>query len=196
MDAGTKSRIFDPFFTTKFTGRGLGLAAVSGIVRAHKGALKVTSTPGIGTCFSILFPALETGAVERAVPSIKATLRGSGTVLVVDDEETVREMARRALEYSGFKVLLADSGVGAIDLYKRHPGDLVMVLLDLSMPGMSGQETLPELRKIRPEVPIIVSSGYSESETMRLFEGHNVSAFLQKPYTSSRLAELVVSTLK
>src|SRR6185369_51406 len=106
MDAGTKSRIFDPFFTTKFTGRGLGLAAVSGIVRAHKGALKVTSTPGIGTCFSILFPALETGAVERAVPSIKATLRGSGTVLVVDDEETVREMARRALEYSGFKVLL------------------------------------------------------------------------------------------
>ena len=114
----------------------------------------------------------------------------------MDDEETVSQIARTTLERAGYKVLVAGSGPAAIDLFKRHPGELAAVILDLSMPGMSGQETLPELRKIRPEVPVIVSSGYSESETMRLFEGQRVSAFLQKPYTSSRLADVIAATLE
>ncbi len=112
-------------------------------------------------------------------------------VLVVDDEAVVREMAKKALERQGYTVLLAGGGAAAIDLLKRHPGDIAVVLLDLSMPRMSGEETLPELRKIRPETKVIISSGYSEAETMAMFQGQRVSGFIQKPYTSMALAEKV-----
>jgi len=197
MDADTKTKIFDPFYSTKFTGRGLGLAAVGGIVRVHKGAVKVASQPGSGSCFTIYFPvAEESPQPPAALPAASAEQQGCATVLVVDDEEAVREIAKKALERRGYKVLSAASGLDAIDVYRRHRGDLSMVLLYLSMPGMSGQEALPELHKIRAYVPIVVSSGYSEEEAMRLFRGQRVSGFLQKPYTATRLAELVAGTLK
>ena len=112
-------------------------------------------------------------------------------VLVVDDEQLVREMAKKALERHGYTVLLADSGLAAIDVFRRHPGEIALVVLDLSMPRMSGEEALPELRKIRPEVKVMVSSGYSEAETMTLFQGQRVSGFIQKPYTVKGLAEKV-----
>jgi CheY-like chemotaxis protein len=129
--------------------------------------------------------------VSRAVE-----FEGAGTVLVVDDEQIVREMAKRALERHGYTVLVADSGAAAIDVFRRHPGEIAVVLLDLSMPGMSGEETLPELRKIRPKFEVVVSSGYSESEAMTLFHGQRVSGFVQKPYTSKGIAEKVKACLK
>jgi PAS domain S-box-containing protein len=195
MDDAIKAKIFDPFFSTKFIGRGLGLAAVSGIVRGHKGAITVTSALGEGTRFTVLFPVPECVVAASPVAVGRTNLVGRGTVLVADDEEVVRQTARKALEQYGYHVLLADSGLAAIDVFKRHDGEITLVILDLSMPGMGGEEALPELRKIRRDVKIVVSSGYSEAETMRLFAHHRVSGFLQKPFTPTRLAETVKSAI-
>jgi CheY-like chemotaxis protein len=196
MDSAVKTKIFDPFFSTKFTGRGLGLAAVAGIVRGHKGAIVVTSAPGRGSTFSVLFPPAAQPAKEAPAAAPSHIAQGSGVVLVVDDEQIVRDMAQRVLERHGYTVLVADGGLAAIDILKRRPGKVDMVLLDLSMPGMSGEETLPELRKIRPEVKVLVSSGYSESEAMIMFRGQRVSGFLQKPYSSAVLADKVNRALE
>jgi PAS domain S-box-containing protein len=191
MNDATKARIFDPFFTTKFTGRGLGLAAVAGIMRGHQGAITVSSAVGKGSCFTVLFPAVERSVEESPVAASKDTLHGAGVVLVVDDEHLVREMAKTALERHGYTVLLADSGRAAIDVLRRHPGEIALVVLDLSMPQMSGEEALLELRKLRPGVKVVVSSGYSEAETMTMFQGQRVSGFIQKPYTVKDLAKQV-----
>ena len=195
MAKATQERIFDPFFSTKFTGRGLGLAAVSGIVRGHKGAITVSSAPGKGSCFTILFPAAQAPTASRHAADAISDREGKGTILVVDDEQIVRAMAMKSLTRYGFEVLLANNGIEALDILKRHPGDISLVVLDLSMPGMSGEEVLPELRKIRPGIKVVVSSGYNEVETMAQFKGHSVSGFVQKPYTLDRLAEKVKSAL-
>jgi PAS domain S-box-containing protein len=195
MDDATRARIFDPFFSTKFQGRGLGLAAVAGIVRGHKGAISASSMLGKGACFTVLFPAAEGAAAAAQVAGLNMALHGAGTILVVDDEQPVRDLARKVLERYGYKVLLADGGTAAINTFKRHPGDISLVILDASMPGMSGAETFPELRKVRPEVRILVSSGYSELETMKAFPGPRVTGFIQKPYTSRGLAEKVRSAM-
>jgi two-component system cell cycle sensor histidine kinase/response regulator CckA len=186
MDEAIQSRIFEPFFTTKFTGRGLGLAAVSGIVRGHKGAIKVKSKPGRGSTFEVLLPASPRVDQARAAGPSPA-----GTVLVVDDEEIVRQIATLALSNSGFHVLTAENGFEALRLLRKKSGEISVVLLDMSMPLMSGERALREMRRIRPDLRVVVSSGYGEAEAARRFAGLEVSGFLQKPYTASQLVDRI-----
>lgn len=190
MDAKTQRRMFDPFFTTKPKGRGLGLAALLGIVRAHRGAIRVDSNLGSGTTVQIIFPEGAAGApqtLDRAA-SDSVELQASGTVLLVDDEPLVRETMRSMLESFGFTVLAAADGGDALRQAVAHDGELRCVLLDFSMPDMNGDEVLRKLREIDADVPVIVLSGFSDHSMETTFVGLSVSAFVQKPF---RMAELM-----
>ncbi|HCK80318.1 MAG TPA: hypothetical protein DIC59_02475 [Candidatus Competibacteraceae bacterium] len=197
MDQEIQRRIFEPFFTTKFTGRGLGLSAVLGIVRGHKGALKVYSEPGRGTAFKVLFPAvLEEKALVNRTLGVKAgAWKGAGTILLVDDEESVRIMGTRMLERVGFEVLAASDGREALEIYQERPDDIALVLLDLTMPDLDGEETFRELRRMDPNVCVVMSSGYTESEIAPRFAGKRLSGFLQKPYTLNALTQCLRGAL-
>jgi two-component system, cell cycle sensor histidine kinase and response regulator CckA len=189
MDPGMLPKIFDPFFTTKFTGRGLGLAAVLGIVRGHRGAIKLFSDRGKGTIFKILLPAVE-GSAERVEGNHGAEQgwKGSGTVLLVDDEETIRTLGKRMLERFGLTVVTATNGLEALDLFRENPDRITCVILDLTMPHMDGEEAFRELRKIRKNVRVIMSSGYNEQEITHRFSGKGPDGFIQKPYQMDTLA--------
>ncbi len=189
MDTATVARIFEPFFTTKFTGRGLGLAAVLGIVRGHRGALKVYSEVNKGATFKVLFPASAEAAVAYDTnDSVDAAWRGSGTVLLVDDEEVLLAVTSKMLDRLGFKVLTASNGMDALEIFKENADDICCIILDLTMPNMNGEECFRELRRIREDVRVILSSGFNEQEATQRFVGKGLAGFVQKPYRFATLA--------
>ncbi len=190
MSAEVRARMFEPFFSTKFRGRGLGLAAVLGIVRAHRGAVFVESGPGLGTAVRVVLPRGRPEPPRPETPPASG-LTSSRTVLVADDEESVRTVTGRMLEAAGYKVILTSDGREALDRFRRQPEAVRLVLMDLTMPRMSGEEAFREMRRLRPDVPVILMSGYPEPDVMSRFGETVPSAFLQKPFRPLELLEAV-----
>jgi PAS domain S-box-containing protein len=197
MSEATKAKMFDPFFTTKFTGRGLGLAAVSGIVRDHRGTMRVDSIPEQGTTFTVSFPAV-LAEVAKPVepPPLVVAAQGTGTVLVVDDEPALRKMATMILEKSGYSVLAAGDGREAVEIFRQNASGITAVLMDMTMPVMGGLEAFKLIREIQPGVPIIMSSGYNEVFARQELGQDAVAGFVQKPYTAAKLVAGIQEALQ
>ncbi len=200
MDDATKWRIFEPFFTTKFTGRGLGMSAVLGIIKSHAGALQLFSKPGRGTTFKVYLPVPTNEAArdeDQAASVPVAQWRGIGTILLAEDEDQVRDMAKNFLELFGFNVLEAVNGKDALELYQNNAAEITLVLTDMGMPVMDGYELFSKLKKLNPELPIIVSSGYGDAEvSARIGSDNNIAGLISKPYNSSQLREVLKSVVE
>ena len=197
IDKETLQHIFEPFYTTKAVGEGtgLGLAMVHGIVKQHGGHIKCYSEPGHGTTFKIYFPALiseeeEAQVIERPMPR-----GGSETVLLVDDEEFIRDLGSRILEKAGYTVITAANGKEALDVYERRGDEIALVLLDLMMPEMGGKQCLEELLSLNPSVRVIIASGYSASGPTKEALEAGAKGFVNKPYDMRQVREVVRQVL-
>lgn len=190
MDEVTRRRIFDPFYTTKFTGRGMGLATVMGIVKGHRGAIEVTSQVGVGTTFRLLFPEGHRAAVRKPAhaPAPSPGRMGKGVILLVDDEESIRQLGKRMLQRLGFSVLVAGDGVEALDVHGEKRAEIRCVILDMTMPRMNGKETFAELRQRDPDLPVIICSGFHEEDIVAQLGRDKFSGFLQKPFDMTNLS--------
>ena len=203
MDEDVQQRLFDPFFTTKFAGRGLGMAALLGIVRGHKGAIFIHSEVDRGTTIRVLFPVAGTGLhpvtecarFESGEVGAKDESGAKGTVLVVDDEPAVRRVCQAMVERLGYKVLAANGGEEGVKMVKEHGDAVDAVILDLSMPGMDGLAAFHEMRREKPDILVVLSSGYSILETTQRFTGVGMAAFIQKPFKLDELRELLAGVL-
>lgn len=198
MDASVQAKVFEPFYTSKERGRGLGLSAVLGIVRGHRGALQVESTPGLGTRFLIYFPASELSSKSLGEDSdwpVHEVRSSPTTVLIVEDEALVLELAQRTLEYAGYQVLTARDGREGLEKFRAEAAEIDAVLLDLMMPHMNGDEVYREIARAAPETPVILSSGYTELEFSDRFSDANGPVFIQKPYRARDLLAVIERVL-
>lgn len=205
MDEQTQERLFDPFFSTKFTGRGLGMAAVLGIVRGHRGAIIVESNPGQGTAIRVMFPTLITGKKSSdpgksngnmGEPEEEQDLPATGTILLVDDEDMVLDLCSAMVERLGYKVITASDGKEAVEVFKKHSDEIDCVILDLTMPRMDGIEAFVGLKSIRSDITVIISSGYSEQEVELRFQGKEPAGFIKKPFELKKLRNELARVLK
>lgn len=189
MDAATKARVFEPFFSTKFTGRGLGLSVVAGIVRGHRGAILVESSPGNGSSFRVLLPidSSRTPAPAPKPAAVRAVVEGKGTILIIDDETSVRSVVAAFLERSGYQTLSASSAESGVVMLRDHATQVKAVLLDATMPGMSTDHAIIELLAIRADLVIVLCSGFSEAEIATRYLGKGVAGFIPKPFNMSQL---------
>ncbi len=194
MSEETKWRIFEPFYTTKFTGRGLGMSAVLGIIKSHSGALQLFSQPDQGTTFKVYLPVPASGAAFDEVQTASEPADqwlGSGTILLAEDEESIRDIARSFLEMFGFTVLEAVNGMEALEIYKNNATEINLVLTDMGMPVMDGYELFHKLKSLDPELPIIVSSGYGDVEVSLRIGSDNIAGIISKPYNPRQLREVL-----
>jgi PAS domain S-box-containing protein len=198
MSAETLAKIFDPFFTTKFAGRGLGLAAVQGIIRSHQGGLRVISTPGKGATFTLFLPATSPAPAAESTSVRRHTTspwKQAGRALIIDDEEHVLTVTAGMIQSCGLQTDLARDGYEGIDLFRAHPADFDLVVLDMTMPRLSGEETLQLLREIRPDIRVLFMSGYNRREVVATLGGAGELGFIQKPFTLEMLREQIQAIL-
>jgi two-component system cell cycle sensor histidine kinase/response regulator CckA len=193
MDDETRQRIFEPFYTTKFTGRGLGMSAVLGIITTHKGALQLKSQPGQGTSFKVYLP------VHNGKPAADESLQlvhsipwqGSGSILLVEDEPQLMTVAKNLIKALGFMVFEATNGNEALEIFRKNAEYITMVVTDIGMPVMDGYDLIRELKKIKPDLPVIVSTGFADMDVTRRTADLYVAGYLSKPFSFDQLREVL-----
>jgi CheY-like chemotaxis protein len=197
MGQETRERVFEPFFTTKGMegGTGLGLASVYGIVRNHGGFINVYSAEGRGSTFILHFPPVDKEIVRNAEATATKMVPGTGTILLVDDEQLIRESIGKALSFFGYKVLTAEDGQKAIDIYRANQGEIKVVILDMVMAGMNGEKVFGCLKEIDPAVKVILSSGYGLGDDLSKIMARRCNAFVPKPFDVKELSQTVREVL-